>query len=143
MNSVTLTGNLTKDIELKETQNNKKFCNFTIAVKKSFSNDSIFIDCIAWETQAEFLKNYAGKGKRIGVVGEIDSYNYQDSNGNNRKNTQVVVRQVEGLWNRENNSNSSTQNNNTVPTEAAAPTLPTTQIVPEEDLSQVELPFEI
>lgn len=141
MNTVTLTGNLTKDIELKTSQGNKSFCNFTIAVKKSFSTDSIFVDCIAWGTQAEFLKNYAGKGKRIGVVGEIDCYNYQDSNGNNRKATRVIARQVEGLWSRENNSNANVNENANF--NFTAPQAPQTAIQPEDELSNVELPFEI
>lgn len=70
MNKVCITGRIVNDLELKETQNGKKFCKITVAVRRN-SEVSDFVDCTAWEKQAEFLSKYFEKGKPISVIGEI------------------------------------------------------------------------
>ena len=62
MNRVILTGNLTKDIEIKVTQNGKKMCNFTIG--NNDGDKTRFIDCQAWEKTAEIMDKFLGKGSR-------------------------------------------------------------------------------
>ena len=109
MNQVCLTGRLTKDIELKHLQDNKN-CLFTIAVDKGMKDEAgnrlcDFISCVAWNNQAEFLSKYCHKGDMIGVVGRIQTRNYQAQDGSTRFITEVICNQVEayGLKKQEEN----------------------------------------
>lgn len=96
MNTVTLVGRLTKDTEVKMTQNQTPYCNFTIAVDRRFKDadgnrQADFINCIAWRQTASFIAKYFHKGSRIGVVGSIQTRNYEDQNGQKVYITEVLV----------------------------------------------------
>lgn len=99
MNSINLTGNLTKDIELKQTNSGKTVATFDIAVKRPRSNETDFITCIAWEQRAEYLSKYANKGSRVAVSGYITTRKWQDKNGTNRTAYEVTCDAVECLSN--------------------------------------------
>src|SRR5690625_1759168 len=95
-------GRLTKDIELKYTQNGKVVANFTIAVNRPFKNaqgetDADFIMCQAWGKQAENLAQYMVKGSRIGVDGRIQTRNYEGQDGKRVYVTEVVADNVQFL----------------------------------------------
>lgn len=98
MNKVELIGNITKDLELRYTQNtNKAVLNFSIAVNKRVNgeNSADFINCIAWSTTAEFISKYFKKGQAIAVIGRLQSRSYEDNNGQKRSVTEVVVEETE------------------------------------------------
>ncbi len=82
MNSVQLVGRLTRDPELKTTANGVSVCSFTLAVNRRFKNadgeyDADFINCIAWRQNADNLCKYRVKGDTVGVVGSIQTRNYE------------------------------------------------------------------
>ena len=67
LNNCVIIGRITKDPELKKTQSGVSFIRFTLAVNRSFKDDSgetqaDFINCIAWRAQAENLAKYMRKG---------------------------------------------------------------------------------
>lgn len=98
MNVCTLTGNLTKDIELNYTPKGTACAKFTIAVRRKFKNqngeyDTDFLPCVAWDKQAEFLANYAGKGDKIELRGSIETRNYE-KNGNTVYVTEIRAEEV-------------------------------------------------
>ncbi len=100
MNKVILVGRLTKDPEVKTTQSQIAFCSFTVAVDRKFKNASgerqaDFINCVAWRQQAEFLGRYFQKGARVGIVGNLQSRSYDDTDGKKRYVTEVVVDELE------------------------------------------------
>ena len=102
MNNVCLTGRITKEPELKTTQTNKSFITFTIAVDRGFKDDSgnyitDFINCVAWNNQAEFIYKYVQKGNLIEITGSIQTRTYQKTNGDNRTVTEVIVDNVKNL----------------------------------------------
>lgn len=99
INNVVLSGRLTKDIELRMSQNNKKFCQFTLAVDKYVNGEqqADFISCIAWERNAEVLSQYTKKGSKINVLGRIATRNYKNANGETIYVTEVVAQQIELL----------------------------------------------
>jgi single-strand DNA-binding protein len=99
MNSINLTGNLTKDIEVKQTNSGKTVATFDIAVKRPHSNETDFLTCVAWQSQAEYLSKYAKKGSRISVTGYITTRKWQDKNGTNRTAYEVTCDAVECLSN--------------------------------------------
>ena len=68
MNKAILVGRLTKDPELKMTENTKReVCQFTIAVNRPYTNEdgerkADFINCVVWDKLAENLSKYQKKG---------------------------------------------------------------------------------
>lgn len=102
MNNVSLTGRITKDPEAKTTQANKTYVTFTLAVDRNFKDESgnyitDFINCVAWNSQAEFIKKYVAKGNLIEITGSIQTRTYQKSNGENRSITEIIVDNVKNL----------------------------------------------
>jgi single-strand DNA-binding protein len=102
MNKCELTGNLTKDPELKTTTSGLSVCNFTIAVSRRFKNqngerEADFIPVVAWKQTAEFVAKYLRKGNRAGVVGSIQTRSYDAQDGTRRYVTEVIADEVESL----------------------------------------------
>lgn len=96
MNKAILMGRLTKEPELKSTQNGISRCAFTLAVDRRFKNadgerETDFINCTAWRTTAEFITNYFRKGQRIAVVGSIQVRSYETDAGERRYITEVIA----------------------------------------------------
>lgn len=99
MNNISLIGRITNDLELKTTTSDKQFCSFTIAVKRKYGEETDFIPCKAWNKTAENLVNYKKKGEQIGIDGSLNIDNYEDENGNKRKNIYVLVSNIYYLSN--------------------------------------------
>ena len=101
MNNVQLIGNLTKDIELRKTQNGKSVVNFTLAVARTFNREETdFIQCQAWGKTADILHQYCHKGSKIGLSGSIETGSY-DKNGQRVYTTTVIANNIELLTPRE------------------------------------------
>jgi len=99
MNKVILMGRLTRDPEIKTTQSQVSYCNFSIAVDRRFKDangerQTDFINCVAWRQQADLLGKYFAKGHRIGVVGTIQTRSYEVE-GQRKYATDVVVDEIE------------------------------------------------
>lgn len=95
MNIVGITGNLTKDIELRYTQGGTAIASFCVAVKRPHTSDKTdFVDCIAFKNTAEFISKYFGKGSGISVDGYITTRVYEDKEGKKRKSTEVICQNV-------------------------------------------------
>ena len=97
MNKCILTGRITKDLDLRYTNNNKPVCNFTIAVNERASEDVDFIYCEVWNKKAENLVNYQSKGNLIAVIGRIKEKSYDDKDGIKKYKTYVLVDDIEYL----------------------------------------------
>lgn len=101
-NKVILGGRLTADPELKTTPNGIVVTSFSIAVNRRYSKSSEgqanqqsdFINCVAWRTQAEFITRYFKKGSSICVTGSLQTRSWNDQQGNKRYATEVVVDEV-------------------------------------------------
>ena len=95
LNKAVIGGRLTADIELKTTQSGIYVCSFPVAVNRKTGKDqkpkTDFIDCVAWRGTAEFIAKYFGKGSSICVAGSIQKRDWQDSNGNKRYATELIV----------------------------------------------------
>lgn len=98
MNKVSLIGRLTKGVEVRYTQSNIPVASFTLAVNRRFSKEgeqqADFISIIAWNKTAEFCSKYFKKGQQVGIVGRIQTRNYEDSNGQKKYVTEVVAEEV-------------------------------------------------
>ena len=99
MNKVILMGRLVRDPELRSTPTGANVCSFSIAVDRGYvrqgeERQADFINIVAWRSTAEFVSKYFVKGQMIAVVGRIQTRNYEDSNGNKRTATEVIVDQA-------------------------------------------------
>ena len=116
MNKVILMGRLTKDPEVRYTQNNMPVANFSIAVSRRFTkeNDTVkadFFNVIAWNKTGEFVSKYFKKGQQIAVVGRLQNRNWDDQNGQKHYATDVVAEEVYFAGSKaENNTNNNTEN---------------------------------
>lgn len=78
MNNYSIIGRLVKNIEIKESENKKKYAYMTIAVDRTYkdSNDekiTDFIDMIVWNELAERIATYCHKGDLVSVNGRIET----------------------------------------------------------------------
>ena len=99
MNNSTLIGNLTRDPELKHTQNGKTIATFTIAVPKNYNKDKTnFIRCQVWGNTAEkYVGKYAKKGNKLAVSGELMIDTWKDDDQKYHSKTYINVDRVEIL----------------------------------------------
>ena len=96
INRVVLTGRLTRNPELKTTQNGLSVASFTIAVNKQFTDangnrGADFINCVIWRKSAENLCKFTHKGSLIGIDGRLQTRSYDNNNGQKVFITEVVV----------------------------------------------------
>ena len=92
MNKVELMGRLVENVEILQSKSGKKYGKFTLAVNRKFDKEKTdFINCIAFEKQAETLLKYVEKGNRIIVEGELNIDNYVNKDGNNVYTTTIKV----------------------------------------------------
>ena len=97
MNKVMLIGNLTRDVEKRETETGKAVANFSIAVGRTFSDETDFFNVTVWEKQAENCAKYLKKGSKVGIVGTLQNRSYKANDGVKRTITEVIAEQVEFL----------------------------------------------
>ena len=117
INTVVLTGRLTRDVDLKYTQSGTAVGQFNLAVNRSFKNangeqEVDFINCVIWRKAAENLANFVGKGTLIGVEGRLQTRNYENKQGQRVYVTEVVVNNFTFLEPRQNNIQQNQSNNN-------------------------------
>lgn len=96
INRAVLTGRITKDPELRYTQNGTAVVQFTLAVDRQFRNqdgerEADFINCVIWRKSAENFANFTHKGSKIGVDGRIQTRSYENQQGNRVYVTEVIV----------------------------------------------------
>ena len=100
MNKVCLIGRLTKDPEVRYTQkNNTLVTSFNLAVNRRFVKEdeerqTDFISIVAWAKIGEFVSKYLKKGQQVGIVGRIQTRNYDDDKGQKHYVTEVIAEEV-------------------------------------------------
>ena len=100
MNKVILMGRLTRDPEVRYTQtNNTLVATFSLAVNRRFvrqgeERQADFINIVAWGKQGEFCSKYFKKGQQVGVIGRIQTRNWDDDKGQKHYVTEVVAEEA-------------------------------------------------
>ena len=96
MNKVIFTGRLTRDAEIRYSQDGKSVARFDIAVNRKFKRDNEpdadFFSCVAFGKIAEtFDKLYVSKGTKLLVTGEVRNNNYTNRDGQKVYGTQILI----------------------------------------------------
>lgn len=98
MNKVVLIGRLTRDPEVRYSQNDTAVARYTLAVDRMTRNSeqsADFIRCVCFAKTAEFAETYLRKGIKISVVGHIQTGSYTNRDGQTVYTTDVVVENQE------------------------------------------------
>ena len=100
LNSVIVTGNLTRDPEVRETKNGNHVCRFSIAHgwfnKASNTKTTSYFDCKAWNEEAKKFYQNASKGTRVKVIGRLEQENWTDKlTGKERSKVVILANEIE------------------------------------------------
>ena len=104
MNKVILVGNLTRDPEVRYTQNGNAVASFTIAVNSGFGDNkrTDFVPIVVWRKLAETCGNNLTKGRRVLVEGSLNIRSYEAKDGSGKRYaTEVIAQNVEFLDSRQ------------------------------------------
>ena len=98
MNKVFLSGNLTRDVEVRYSQSGKAFAKMGIAVNR-YSKDKEktvdFFNLTAFNKTAEFCGRYLRKGSRVLVEGTLQTSNYENKDGVKVNAVDILVDNIE------------------------------------------------
>ncbi|MDH4200102.1 MAG: single-stranded DNA-binding protein [Spirochaetia bacterium] len=104
INRVVLVGRLTRDPELKSTNNGSYLCRFTLASNRTiFQKDGEnkeevgFFDCIAWGKLAEIISKYTQKGRRVGIDGALRFSSWENAEGKRQSKVEIFVESFQFL----------------------------------------------
>ena len=100
MNKVIMMGRLTRDPDIRYSQEGTAIARFSLAVDRKFrkedgSRDADFFNCTAFGKAAEFLEKYIKQGQRILVAGRIQNDIYTNRDGDKVYSVQVIVEELE------------------------------------------------
>lgn len=94
-------GRITKDPVMRKTQSGMSVVSFTLAcnrrVKKGEHPEADYIPCVAWNATADFMDKYVKKGALLGVLGRVQTRNYDDASGKKVYVTEVIAENVQFL----------------------------------------------
>ena len=107
INSASISGNLTRDAELKKTKAGKPILSFGVAVNDRRRNPQTndwedypnFIDCVMFGSRAEALANYLTKGTKVAIEGKL-RYSSWERDGQKRSKIEVAVDEIEFMSSR-------------------------------------------
>jgi single-strand DNA-binding protein len=105
INRVTITGNLTRDIDLRQTQSGYSIGAISVAVndrKKNSQTDewedkANFVECTLFGKRAEGLAPYLNKGQKVAIDGKLDYSTWETKDGQKRSMLKVIVSDLELL----------------------------------------------
>lgn len=99
MNRVMILWRCASDLEVKKIESTgSSVVNFTVATNRKYKNkdgnlqeEAEYHRCVAYGNSADVLGKYLIKGKRVYVEGRLKTRKWQDSNGNDRYSTEVII----------------------------------------------------
>ena len=99
LNQIIIQGRLTKDPELRFTQNDKAVATITLACERDFRQtgekpETDFIDVVAWGKTGEFGAKYFSKGDMMVVSGRIQVRTWKNDNGETRSKMEVNAERI-------------------------------------------------
>ncbi len=101
INKVILIGNITRDPELKQTQNGQAVATFGIATNREWmtsrgerKKSAEFHEVVAWAKLAELCQNYLRKGKLVYLEGYLKTRSWETEAGEKRFRTEIVLHDI-------------------------------------------------
>jgi single-strand DNA-binding protein len=112
INRVVMTGNLTRDPELRSLQSGLSVCSLRIASNTRRKNNASgewedkpnFFDVTVWGAQGENCARYLAKGRPVALDGRLEWREWEDKEGNKRQSVEIIADSVQFLGGREEGS---------------------------------------
>ena len=108
INICAITGNLTKDPELRSTPGGTSVCKLRVAVnsrRKDQSGEWVdkpnYFDVTVWGAQGENCATYLSKGRPVAVDGRLDWREWEAQDGNKRQSIEIIAESVQFLGSRD------------------------------------------
>jgi single-strand DNA-binding protein len=109
INRVIITGNLTRDPELRSTASGTSVCSLRVACNTRRKDQSTgdwvdkpnFFDVTVWGAQGENCARFLAKGRPVAIDGRLEWREWQDQNGNNRQAIDIIADAVQFLGGRD------------------------------------------
>ena len=109
INRIILTGNLTRDPELRSTGSGMSVCSLRIATNTRRKNNQTgdwedkpnYFNVTIWGRQGENAAQYLSKGRPVAIDGRLEWREFQDKDGNNRQSIEIIADSVQFLSSRE------------------------------------------
>ena len=113
VNRVVLTGNLTKDPELRTTPNGTSVCSLRVACNTRRKDQSTgewvdkpnYFDVTVWGAQGENCATYLQKGRPVAVDGRLEWREWETQDGAKRQSVEIVADSVQFLGSRDQSEN--------------------------------------
>ena len=112
INRIIMSGNLTKEPEMKDFKDNKTKASFTLAVNKTYKmangeykKDTSYFRVITWNAMAKNCGKYLKKGSPVLVEGSLENLSYEDDKGVKKYITQINCDHISFLSNLSNGKN--------------------------------------
>ncbi len=100
-NQAIVMGNLTRDPELRTTPSGQSVASFSVATNRSWQDPSgekrdavEYHDIVAWGKLGELVSNYLGKGRKVLVVGRLQTRSWEAQDGSKRQKTEIVATDI-------------------------------------------------
>ena len=107
INRSVIVGRLTKDVDLRRTNNGTVVASFNLACNRSFQSadgqEADFIPCVCWNKLAENVDTYCSKGSLVGVEGRLRSRSYDNAQGQKVFVVELVCDSVQFLDSKKDN----------------------------------------
>ena len=112
INRVVLTGNLTRDPELRSLPSGMSVCSLRVACNTRRKNNSTnewedkpnYFDVTVWGAQGENCANYLSKGRPVAVEGRLDWREWEAQDGSKRQAVEIIANSVQFLGSRSDNA---------------------------------------
>ena len=109
INKVLITGNLTRDPELRETASGFQVLSFGVAVNDRRKNQQTqqwedyanFVDCTMFGNRAASVSRFLGKGSKVAIEGKLRWSQWETQDGSKRSKLEVVVDEIEFMTSRD------------------------------------------
>lgn len=112
MNIATITGNLTKDWEIRKSKDGNTTIATNVIADNDFHNERTnFFNIKVIGKIADSYSKYTGKGSKVTIVGKMSLTNYTDKNGEQKQWFEVMVQQLDSHAPKKNNETKNTTDN--------------------------------
>jgi len=100
-NQAIVMGNLTRDPEMRTTPSGQNVTSFSVATNRSWQDQSgerkdavEYHNVVAWGKLGELVNNYLKKGRKVLVVGRLQTRNWDAEDGSKRNRTEIVATDI-------------------------------------------------
>lgn len=98
LNRATILGNMTRDIEMRNTPNGQSVANFAVATNRKWKDadggqkEAVeYHEIVAWGKLAEIASQYAKKGSKVYIEGRLQTRSWEGQDGAKRQRTEIVA----------------------------------------------------